>query len=79
MFPSYQKLAELINQALANDTYEGRGPVVNPGTSTALCVLNIVSIIPYLGSLASLVNIFIWFNVNNMNRKAITYMLRAGV
>lgn len=79
MFPSYQKLAELLQRILAEDKYEGRGPVVNPGTSTAMCVLNIVSIIPYIGYLVSLVNIFIWFNVYNMNRKAVTYILRAGI
>ncbi len=79
MFPSYQKLAELINRTLADERFEGRGPMVNVGTSTAMCVLNIVSIIPYLGFLASLVNIFIWFNVHNMNRKATTYILRSGL
>lgn len=78
-FPSYQKLAELINRALADERFEGRGPKVNVGTSTAMCVLNIVAVIPYLGALIGLVNIFIWFNVHNMNRKATTFILRSGL
>lgn len=79
MFPSYQKLGEQLNRILAQDKYEGRGPLVNVGTSTAMCVLNIVGIIPYIGSLAALVNIFIWFSVHNMHRKATTYILRSGL
>lgn len=85
MFPSYQKLGEQLNRILAQDRYEGRRPLVNVGTSTALGVLNIIttifSYIPVLnifGGLAGLVNIFIWFNVHNMHRKAATFILRSG-
>lgn len=78
VFPSYQRLAELINRIIDGEKFMGRGPRVNTGTVTAMCVLKIVSVIPYLGVLPVLVNIFVWFNVQAQNRRAITWILRSG-
>ena len=77
-FPSYQKLAELINHIIDSERFMGRGPRVNTGTATAMCVLKLVSAVPYLGVLAWIVNIFVWFSVHAQNRTAVAWILRSG-
>ncbi|HMC96511.1 MAG TPA: GYF domain-containing protein [Flavobacteriales bacterium] len=77
-FRSYQSLAQLLQQVMADPRYAaGRAP--NAGTATAFCILNICSIIPYLGSCIAIVNIFLWFTVHNENRRATTFILRTVV
>lgn len=77
MFRSYVTLSELLYQAGRNAKYGGRTPLVNPDTARTMCVINLFAMIPYLGALASIVNVFIWFNVHARHRKAVTFMLRA--
>jgi hypothetical protein len=77
MFRSYVTLSELIYQAGRNAKYGGRTPLVNPDSARTLCVINLFTLVPYLGALASIINIFIWFNVHARHRKAVTFMLRA--
>lgn len=74
-FPSYQTLSQLLNRLMAQPRY-ATGRPTNTGTTTAFCVLNICSIIPYLGSCIALVNIFLWFTVHNDNRRVTTFILR---
>ncbi|HRH37479.1 MAG TPA: DUF4339 domain-containing protein, partial [Flavobacteriales bacterium] len=38
-FRSYQTLSEQLNKILKQEKYEGRGPLVNESTTTAMCVL----------------------------------------
>ena len=77
MFRSYVTLSELLYKAATQPQYGGRTPVINTGTSRVLCVINIFTIIPYLGALLGVVNIFIWFNVHAQHKRTVTHMLRA--
>jgi len=74
-FPSYQTLSQLLNRVMADPRYAAGRPT-NTGTATAFCILNICSIIPYLGTCIGIVNIFLWFTVHNDNRRVTTYILR---
>lgn len=75
VFPSYQTLSQLLNRLMAQPRY-ATGRPTNTGMATAYCILNICSIIPYLGSCIGLVNIFFWFSVMSDNRRAATFILR---
>lgn len=77
MFRAYVTLSELLYKAGMQPKYSGRTPLINTGTSRTLCVLNIFTIVPYVGALLSLVNIFVWFNVHAQHKRTVTYMLRA--
>ena len=77
MFRSYVTLSELLYKAGAQPKYGGRTPLINVGSSRTLCVLNIFTIVPYVGALLSLVNIFVWFNVHAQHKRTVTHMLRA--
>ncbi len=78
MFRSYATLSELLYKAGSAPVYNGRTPIINTNTARTLCIINIFSIIPYVGTLASLVNLFIWFNVHAQHRRTVTHMLRAA-
>lgn len=75
VFPSYQTLSQLLNRLMAQPRY-AMGRPTNTGLATAYCILNICSIIPYLGSCIGLVNIFFWFTVMNDNKRVTTFILR---
>ena len=77
MFRSYVTLSELLYKAGTQPQCGGRTPLINTGTSRTLCVINLFTIIPYLGGVLSLVNIFIWFNVHAQHKRTVTHMLRA--
>lgn len=74
-FRSYGLLSQLLAKAIQPLDYD---PTYRPntGTAQAMCVLKVISIIPYLGTLAALVNIILWFIVIGENRKAATHLLR---
>lgn len=78
MFRSYATLSEALRQAGRQPRWGGRTPIINTDTSRALCVINIFTLIPYLGAIAGLVNLFLWFNVHAQHRRAVVHMLRAS-
>lgn len=75
-FRSYSTLSQMLAKAIQPLDYD---PHFRPSTSTAqaLCILNVVSVIPYIGTLISLVNLIIWFIVVGQNKRAAVHLLRA--
>lgn len=74
-FRSYHDLSRLLGHAIQPLEYDpGMRP--NAGTAQAMCILRVCGIIPYLGFLASLVALILWFIVIAENRKAATHLLR---
>lgn len=73
-FRSYHQLTQLLERA-----YNERGlPPVDapaPGTTMAMCILNICSIIPFLGGIAALVAFVLWFIVLGAHKRACLALL----
>lgn len=76
-FRSYATLSDLLYQAGAQPRFGGRTPLINTGTARTLCVLNLFTVLPYVGTLISLVNLFVWFNVHAQHRRTATHILRS--
>lgn len=76
-FRSYAMLSDLLYQAGAQPRFGGRTPLINTGTARTLCVLNLFTVLPYVGTLISLVNLFVWFNVHAQHRRTATHILRS--
>lgn len=75
-FRSYHQLSVLLGQAVAQPGYE-RTQAPNAGTAQAYCILNVCAIIPYLGALAGIVALVLWFIMLGENRRACTFLLRS--
>ncbi len=75
-FRSYSTLSQMLAKAIQPLDYD---PRFRPNTSTAqaLCILNVVSVIPYIGTLISLANLILWFIVIGQNKRAAVHLLRA--
>jgi hypothetical protein len=73
-FRSYHRLTQLLERA-----YNERGlPPVDapaPGTTMALCILNVCSVVPFLGGLAALVAFVLWFIVLGAHKRACLALL----
>ncbi len=76
-FRSYATLSDLLYQAGAQPRFGGRTPLINTGTARTLCILNLFAVLPYIGTLISLVNLFVWFNVHAQHRRTATHILRS--